>query len=723
MSSEDLPVGSVRELPRGGTVVRTPAGDIQFGAPPETIKDTIVTEASVPRIFVLPRELFNWSKGINVGDMEFPIYFNFFLKQQRVRIAGSAEQIDRLRVAIRESVFGPADLDLSRDAFHAGGDLYVPDITGELSFFRGNMKLDDLMDLLVFEQDTVEIDGVTIRHDEGAFVLCWDGEERVEVADSVEYKSQYAIGQRLSEPFNPPRFGVTCLGPSHGFDPNDNTSGFIIWLNHSGIMVDPPVNSTEWLERSNVSPKFIDSIILTHTHADHDAGTFQKVLEEGRITVYTTNTIMGSFLRKYAAFSGESPEFLQRLFTFHPVYMGRSFYLHGGEFQIYYAMHSIPTMAFRLRFQGRSFVYSSDHQADPAIHRKLLEEGVIEKQRYEQLRDFAWDSDVIYHEAGIAPLHTPVSYLSTLPPDIQKKMVLFHIAGKDVPDDGYLRRATFGIENTLDFETEAPDYEHAYRVLDVLKHLDFADELSITQIQEFLSMVELHTWERGEKVIERGSRGTHFYVIMRGNAVVVAENLVRGKQLGAYDYFGEVALLTNSRRTADIVAESQVEALLIARSQFLNLIAGTEFESTLKRLIANRSEETWNLLVGNRFFQVLTDYQRMWLESVLESERIDGPKTLVRAGRAIDDLYIIREGIAHVEVDGKVRTTLDRGDMIGDMQLLHRNEPAPYSVTVPNEAEVFRIRRDPLNRFLADNPGLGMRVPHSVPREAFFTRS
>ena len=101
--------------------------------------------------------------------------------------------------------------------------------------------------------------------------------------------------------YEAPEFGVTCLGPSHGFDPKDNTSGFIIWVNRRGIMVDPPVNSTEWLRSANVNPKLIDHIILTHTHADHDAGTFQKILEEFPVTIHTTETVMDSFIRKYTA--------------------------------------------------------------------------------------------------------------------------------------------------------------------------------------------------------------------------------------------------------------------------------------------------------------------------------------------------------------------------------------------------------------------------------------
>lgn len=40
--------------------------------------------------------------------------------------------------------------------------------------------------------------------------------------------------------FIPPYFGVTVLGSSHGFDTVGSTSGYILWINQRGIMVDPP---------------------------------------------------------------------------------------------------------------------------------------------------------------------------------------------------------------------------------------------------------------------------------------------------------------------------------------------------------------------------------------------------------------------------------------------------------------------------------------------------
>ena len=44
-------------LRRGGYLVETSVGYIQFGSPPETIKDTMMLPRSAPQIFVLPSSL------------------------------------------------------------------------------------------------------------------------------------------------------------------------------------------------------------------------------------------------------------------------------------------------------------------------------------------------------------------------------------------------------------------------------------------------------------------------------------------------------------------------------------------------------------------------------------------------------------------------------------------------------------------------------------------
>jgi metal-dependent hydrolase (beta-lactamase superfamily II) len=51
---------------------------------------------------------------------------------------------------------------------------------------------------------------------------------------------------------------------------------------------------------------YICAVIISHCHADHDAGIFHKILDDTRVEIITTRTIMNSFLRKYEAISGMS---------------------------------------------------------------------------------------------------------------------------------------------------------------------------------------------------------------------------------------------------------------------------------------------------------------------------------------------------------------------------------------------------------------------------------
>jgi CRP-like cAMP-binding protein len=700
------------ELPRGGCVVTTSAGRIQFGAPPETIKDTLITEGGVPEIFVLPRPMFNWSKGINVADMEFPIYYHFFIRQQKPLVCGTMEQARSLATALQEAVFGPKNFDLRNDTIDIGDDVFVPDIRSELAFFRGDLDLKSLFRFRPFQDGRLSINNVTVIENDGDYEVSDDGEIVARVPAAVQYTARFDVGRSLPEPFIPPRFGVTCLGPSHGFDPSDNTSGFIIWLNHNGIMVDPPVNSTEWLVRSNVNPKFIDTIILTHCHADHDAGTFQKILEENRVTIYTTETIMESFLRKYSAFSGESPDYLRKLFSFQPIYIGRPMTIHGGEFDITYALHSIPTMGFRLSFQGKSFVYSSDHQGDPDVQAKMFQDGVIGRDRYDQLRNFPWDSDVIYHESGIPPLHTPLKFLASLPEDVQSRTVVYHIADKDfgAVGENSLQRATFGIENTLYFETEPSPYEDAYRALDILKRLDFFETLPVKKVQEFLSIIERRHFKRGDKIIEQGAHGDYFYIIESGNASVMAANLVRQKYYGAFEYFGEIALLTNSVRMADVVADTELDAIVIHRNRFVNFVTGTEFGRVLQRVIASRDENIWNLLVESKTFARLTDYQRMWMETCLQPRAVDGDTVIVAQGDPFPGLFIVQSGEVVVSQDGEEVGRVGRGEAIGMLDDVLRSASSGFRFFASEPVNLLCLSKDDADDFVERNPGIAMRI-------------
>ena len=63
--------------------MRTRHGPVQFGIPPETIKDSLQLGLDVPKVYVVGKERFNLKFGTNTAEFEFPAYWNFFIKAAR----------------------------------------------------------------------------------------------------------------------------------------------------------------------------------------------------------------------------------------------------------------------------------------------------------------------------------------------------------------------------------------------------------------------------------------------------------------------------------------------------------------------------------------------------------------------------------------------------------------------------------------------------------------
>jgi glyoxylase-like metal-dependent hydrolase (beta-lactamase superfamily II) len=202
-----------------------------------------------------------------------------------------------------------------------------------------------------------------------------DDEKNDDGYGSESLAKETTMEKVLPKTFYPPSFGVTVLGNSHGFDKSGSVSGYVLWINGRGIMIDPPPYSSATLEREGIRPRTIVGIILTHCHADHDAGAFQKVLTGSQVVVITTPTIYNSFIRKYAALSALSPALLKHSHRHKPAIIGAPLRFQGATFHFTYTLHTIPCIGFRVEWRGRSMVFTGDHlNSPPAID--MLQEKV-----------------------------------------------------------------------------------------------------------------------------------------------------------------------------------------------------------------------------------------------------------------------------------------------------------------------------------------------------------
>ncbi len=88
--------------------------------------------------------------------------------------------------------------------------------------------------------------------------------------------------------------------------------------------------------------------------------------------------------------------------------------------------------------------------------------------------------------------------------------------------------------------------------------------LSRRHLRRLAGLAEEVPFGAGRTVVQNGSRGNAFYVIVEGTAKVLAGYSTRTfARLGPGDFFGELALLDGGPRTASVVAETPLVTIRI----------------------------------------------------------------------------------------------------------------------------------------------------------------
>jgi CRP/FNR family transcriptional regulator, cyclic AMP receptor protein len=107
--------------------------------------------------------------------------------------------------------------------------------------------------------------------------------------------------------------------------------------------------------------------------------------------------------------------------------------------------------------------------------------------------------------------------------------------------------------------------------LPVLADVPLFKDLSRRHLKRVSSLAKKRRYSAGTSIVRAGDAGTAFFVIIDGSARVVTPK-GRPRRLKAGQFFGEMALLDDAPRSADVVAEGEVLTLTIGRSAFAKLL-------------------------------------------------------------------------------------------------------------------------------------------------------
>jgi CRP-like cAMP-binding protein len=114
----------------------------------------------------------------------------------------------------------------------------------------------------------------------------------------------------------------------------------------------------------------------------------------------------------------------------------------------------------------------------------------------------------------------------------------------------------------------------ASETVDLLRKVPLFSDLDNRELQEIAGSMKRRTFSPGQQIAVEGESGVGFFVIEDGEArVTVHGDEVR--RLGPGDYFGELALIAQSPRTATVTADTDLKTFGMTFWDFRPLVEDT----------------------------------------------------------------------------------------------------------------------------------------------------
>lgn len=215
---------------------------------------------------------------------------------------------------------------------------------------------------------------------------------------------------------------------------------------------------------------------------------------------------------------------------------------------------------------------------------------------------------------------------------------------------------------------------------DFLRTLDILSELDTYAVAQLSEKLLTEDFAAGQSIVRKGETGDRFYLVESGQAQAMIDGKVV-KTYGKGGYFGELALLEDncSARAADVVSLG-VAVLSVDKATFRTVLGkvyssfqaqATRAREEKQRLEKAQYEMAMKCLANHWLCSSLTDEQRQLLLSSAVFKNFQENETLVEAGAASDQFYVVQEGevvvwdgVAHAS---KQENVLEGGGCFGEV--------------------------------------------------------
>lgn len=232
---------------------------------------------------------------------------------------------------------------------------------------------------------------------------------------------------------------------------------------------------------------------------------------------------------------------------------------------------------------------------------------------------------------------------------------------------------------------------------------EFFSKLSKQDMRNLISISQVRVLKDREIIFREGDEPLAFYTILQGQVDLNSSWGFKAK-LESGDFFGEIALLTDTHRTATARASGLTKVLVLTQEQ---LQAAMKRFSGFKKKINEILE--WRLFSNacarsKSLSQLkLKDLERIY--QAFHPKFLRAKETLFREGDESLSFYILTQGLCEISTSQRVLARLGPGEIIGEMGLLHKRTRTA-TVRAASDSHLLECSASRFNKMLIRIPRL-----------------
>ncbi|MFM9913823.1 MAG: Crp/Fnr family transcriptional regulator [Methylophilaceae bacterium] len=208
-----------------------------------------------------------------------------------------------------------------------------------------------------------------------------------------------------------------------------------------------------------------------------------------------------------------------------------------------------------------------------------------------------------------------------------------------------------------------------------LRTIPMFTELSAESIDSLMQILKHQHVKRDEVIVHEGEESEYFYIILTGKAKVIITNSVNREFIISFlktgEFFGEMGMLDNERRSATVVAMTACELLLVGKTDFEKFLAGNyeivrymlKSFSHRMRTVIRKIESLAMMDVYGRVARVLLEGSELIGGELVFRYRLSKQEFSEMVGSSRE---MVSRVIKHLEEDGFIENRGDKLIIIND---------------------------------------------------------